>query len=279
MITDPFTVGERSCCGDCDQTITDLGAQMDRLNKRNAWHRSVATRRGRKVTELSKLVAVNEELLMKCMTELHERQLGQSTAEKDRDRLRGTLELIAEMLRTGTIDDDSVRLTVSMFKVLESVTRAERTLARQSPMWEALSRFRLALELIAVDPPESADACSACQFLARAGLASGAEALGQEDHDVALGHGGGAVVGGPWEPSDGHGDVGWDLEEEASALNALRLASTTDAAVWATEFCRRIPGTDWGLMVGWFANAIEAGRDAGSQRNVVTDALDVSSDG
>ena len=39
----------------------------------------------------------------------------------------------------------------------------------------------------------------------------------------------------------------------------------TDAAVWATEYEQRFPdGTpDWGTLVGWFANAIEAGRSAG----------------
>ena len=35
----------------------------------------------------------------------------------------------------------------------------------------------------------------------------------------------------------------------------------TDAAKWTEAFCEKFPDTsDWGLMVGWFANAIEAGR-------------------
>ena len=37
--------------------------------------------------------------------------------------------------------------------------------------------------------------------------------------------------------------------------------ATTDASVWATEFCKLNTATDWGTMVGWFANAIEIGRD------------------
>jgi len=43
----------------------------------------------------------------------------------------------------------------------------------------------------------------------------------------------------------------------------------TDAQKWAQEFIRRFGGRercafiDEGLMIGWFANAIEAGRDAG----------------
>jgi hypothetical protein len=36
---------------------------------------------------------------------------------------------------------------------------------------------------------------------------------------------------------------------------------TTDAAKWARAFCYRFGG-DEGLMIGWFANAIERGRDS-----------------
>lgn len=36
----------------------------------------------------------------------------------------------------------------------------------------------------------------------------------------------------------------------------------TDAAKWASEFVK-LHGGDEGLMLGWFANAIEAGRSAG----------------
>lgn len=50
---------------------------------------------------------------------------------------------------------------------------------------------------------------------------------------------------------------------------AAKLHATTDASVWAREFVRIVvetePGVtvDFGLMVGWFANAIETGRAAG----------------
>ena len=39
----------------------------------------------------------------------------------------------------------------------------------------------------------------------------------------------------------------------------------TDAARWANEYEARFPDRtpDWGTLVGWFANAIEAGRSAG----------------
>jgi len=42
------------------------------------------------------------------------------------------------------------------------------------------------------------------------------------------------------------------------------LLSTTDALVWAEEFVR-IHGGDEGLMISWFANAIEVGRSAGQR--------------
>jgi hypothetical protein len=51
--------------------------------------------------------------------------------------------------------------------------------------------------------------------------------------------------------------------------DAVKLHETTDAHVWAEEFCRvfgeRVPALkgkrDW--VQGWFANAIMAGYDAG----------------
>lgn len=45
------------------------------------------------------------------------------------------------------------------------------------------------------------------------------------------------------------------------------LHDTTDAQVWAREFMRTVIDNgaliDEGFMLGWFANAIETGRDAG----------------
>jgi len=46
-------------------------------------------------------------------------------------------------------------------------------------------------------------------------------------------------------------------------VDELRLRETTDARVWAEEFAKVRPDVDRGLMIGWFANAIETGRDAG----------------
>lgn len=43
----------------------------------------------------------------------------------------------------------------------------------------------------------------------------------------------------------------------------LKLCNTTDARVWAKEFCHLNPALDEGTMIGWFANAIETGRSAG----------------
>lgn len=50
---------------------------------------------------------------------------------------------------------------------------------------------------------------------------------------------------------------------------SLRLQNTTDGQIWAQEFMRlfgdRRDEIDEGLMIGWFANAIETGRAAGSR--------------
>lgn len=48
-----------------------------------------------------------------------------------------------------------------------------------------------------------------------------------------------------------------------------RLRATTDAQVWATEFLRVVSEgatVDFGLMVGWFANAIESAKATASNR-------------
>lgn len=37
----------------------------------------------------------------------------------------------------------------------------------------------------------------------------------------------------------------------------------TDALKWTDEFMKANPGADAGAMLAWFANAIEAARDAG----------------
>lgn len=62
----------------------------------------------------------------------------------------------------------------------------------------------------------------------------------------------------------------------------VKLHDTTDASVWAREFCKRWPsalcqiegkegvsdGDDWeGTMIGWFANAIMAGVDSESRKH------------
>jgi hypothetical protein len=46
-----------------------------------------------------------------------------------------------------------------------------------------------------------------------------------------------------------------------SDINLERLYATDDAAVWAEEFAKVEPDIDRGLMVGWFANAIETAKD------------------
>jgi len=75
------------------------------------------------------------------------------------------------------------------------------------------------------------------------------------------------------------------MEDETT--RTLRLHSTTDAQVWAEEWCkvaREIadaaePGRqviDEGWMIGWFANAIEIGRAAGvTEANAETETGDI----
>jgi hypothetical protein len=58
--------------------------------------------------------------------------------------------------------------------------------------------------------------------------------------------------------------VWWREREEirrtpAPEVDTARLYGSRDAAVWADEFAKVDPDLDWGLMVGWFANAIETG--------------------
>lgn len=67
------------------------------------------------------------------------------------------------------------------------------------------------------------------------------------------------------------------------------LNDTTDAMVWAEEFCRIFDGRtisaeegvgiDLGTMLAWFANAIETGRNAGRKETCPhTRFIDVSDD-
>lgn len=69
-------------------------------------------------------------------------------------------------------------------------------------------------------------------------------------------------------------------DEETIVISPPRtehtLLATDDAQVWAAEFCRIFTGkvvngdtVDEGLMVGWFANAIETGRSMGQERKPV----------
>ena len=46
----------------------------------------------------------------------------------------------------------------------------------------------------------------------------------------------------------------------------LLLIMGTDGSKWAKEFTKKFPDVDEGLMLGWFCNAIEAGREAGYKK-------------
>jgi hypothetical protein len=47
---------------------------------------------------------------------------------------------------------------------------------------------------------------------------------------------------------------------------AAKLHSTTDASIWAKEFCKLNPQVDEDLMLTWFANAIMTGYDEAQRR-------------
>lgn len=56
----------------------------------------------------------------------------------------------------------------------------------------------------------------------------------------------------------------WIDRAQRMSETGIDLHGTTDAEVWASEFCRLHPEIDKGLMIGWFANAIETGRTHGT---------------
>jgi hypothetical protein len=66
------------------------------------------------------------------------------------------------------------------------------------------------------------------------------------------------------------------LDEESDQERTHRLLATSDAMVWAQEWChvaRKLeylgkPLIDEGWMVGWFANAIMVGYDEGHAKGM-----------
>lgn len=48
-------------------------------------------------------------------------------------------------------------------------------------------------------------------------------------------------------------------EEKKIGRDGLKIPDTADARMWADEFCRFNKAINYSTMVGWFANAIEAG--------------------
>lgn len=49
--------------------------------------------------------------------------------------------------------------------------------------------------------------------------------------------------------------------EMTEPVDQERLYATTDAVVWAEEFAKVHPEIDQGLMIGWFANAMETAKN------------------
>lgn len=70
----------------------------------------------------------------------------------------------------------------------------------------------------------------------------------------------------PWWVTDLRAALAGTTPAAAAGANTVdqeRLYATTDAMVWAEEFAKVCPDVDQGLMLSWFANAIEVGRAAG----------------
>lgn len=58
----------------------------------------------------------------------------------------------------------------------------------------------------------------------------------------------------------------------------MEFTQTTDAREWAKAFKQRVEANpelalDEGFLIGWFANAIERGRDAGAKETVAETVL------
>lgn len=58
------------------------------------------------------------------------------------------------------------------------------------------------------------------------------------------------------------------MNTEPEVPTPIDLHKTFDARDWASEFCRIHPGSDYELMLGWFANALMAGWDEHRFRGV-----------
>jgi hypothetical protein len=56
---------------------------------------------------------------------------------------------------------------------------------------------------------------------------------------------------------------------DTNVVDVERLYTTTKADMWAAEFAKVCPEVDQGLMIGWFANAIETGRRASVDERIV----------
>lgn len=64
--------------------------------------------------------------------------------------------------------------------------------------------------------------------------------------------------GGQWPAAGG---------PEEQLQRDIALSETDDADIWASEFCRVYPQADYGSMIGWFANAMQAACTIGDERN------------
>lgn len=66
-------------------------------------------------------------------------------------------------------------------------------------------------------------------------------------------------------------------------MNVKKLIESSDPQLWAKEFISAISGDpklalDEGMMIGWFANAIQAGRNAELLKSITMDFNDGDSE-
>lgn len=64
------------------------------------------------------------------------------------------------------------------------------------------------------------------------------------------------------------------MNDRDELMSEVEIIQSGDAAVWTDQFVARFgdkwsepDGELWGLMVGWFANAIETGKRIGGEKS------------
>ena len=74
----------------------------------------------------------------------------------------------------------------------------------------------------------------------------------------------------------------WEIYEEKESCGDFLKRIGTDGALWAKEFMKlwedKKDKIDEDLMIGWFCNAIEAGKDSVTQSTLISGGLSFATD-